>query len=583
MDNLDESKLELEVRFYLTTDQINRLIHNLSHIPKTISNTIDFYQFDQPSQSSSQPGTDTCIGNDTRIGSKRTTLHYINNNYEKADSKTYMYKNTIKYDKYDESGKSYKISLAEENDVAPFNMTNVKCVRLKRRTSYIYNNWSIDITYIKQYPNINNIKQIRNEFFNNKSSVVTNTLSETIPGMYDKIEVEAELIDNTYGHDKLTLFDKKIIHKIVEDELYTLIYVCIKEEICTLLHKRVCDFASLLPKAKELTIDDWIPYRSKLSTMFMRDKISGVRYLVYIKINLINKKCNIYTMNESECKLLTDTKYNHSSADLLSDSVCHYLFDTEYYDGVYYVLHPLVWKNIKLYLCSESIRTKYMKYLRKLNGKIYITLKMCKCNAWHHKTALDDIGEDITEIWEDKDNITNDYKIDGFIFTTNDSYFEQHSIKWKPSYESTIDFLAIRYTHQISIDNKVNINGVSIVLPNQISDIQIDQSQDNRYLLFVGKHKSDNKYSKYVPVLFDADAKSHIYTHTDDTDLHGHIIELLWLVNTNKWILKNIRNDKKSILHGGSAIGNNYKTAYDIWSKYHNPFKLQYLWIDPME
>jgi hypothetical protein len=313
--------------------------------------------------------------------------------------------------------------------------------------------------------------------------------------------------------------------------------------------------AKLLPKAVEPSLDLWIDeLQYSLIGMVLRDKIDGRRELLIIqngKLIAISTR----QIDEWDEAQETDT----------------YIFDSEYYerDDTWYVLHVLVFKGRNVTNLNDGDRMKLLETsFPKVHG-----IRICPY------VIVKNPEEDIPK-WYSR-NV--EYCRDGLLLATNGPYWSQKCYKWKPVEESTLDMLVVRcpdwlegkapYVRSSPTDTLYLLNvGVS-------SNFAIKQNSIpmKRYFDIFGIDKN----VQYVPQLFSPlnNPLVHIWS-TERSDLHGYICEMLY---DKKWILKRVRDDKPSILRGGTEIGNDIRTAIDIWSKQTHPFPLEYLWNPPRD
>ncbi|CAM5998626.1 unnamed protein product [Sphagnum balticum] len=166
---------------------------------------------------------------------------------------------------------------------------------------------------------------------------------------------------------------------------------------------------------------------------------------------------------------------------------------------------------------------------------------------------ITDARRDITSWW----GRTTPYVRDGLLLATDESYWTQKCLKWKTDENSTFDFLVIRCPEWL----------------------------EGKYP-FVKNEEGDTLYILNVGVASDiVPQKQHGFPmkRADERVLHGEICELVRDRDSKTWQLKRVRKDKPSILRGGTEIGNDIKTALDIWSKQKYPFPIEYLYAPPVE
>jgi hypothetical protein len=314
----------------------------------------------------------------------------------------------------------------------------------------------------------------------------------------------------------------------------------------------------LLPKAVEPTLETWIDdYSHMVKGMVLRDKVDGTRELVWIregKLTCVGAK-NIDDWDEPAAEGT-------------------YVFDCEFLDDVWYVLHPLVWCGRSVTHLRDSERLALIQDPETGVAALKIPgLAVCPVKI------IEDPARDIRAWWARR----TPYHRDGLILCTDSAYFVQKSLKWKPAEESTVDMLIVQcpdwlvgkapYIRQAD-DHQLYILNVGCSADRAVRQHGF---QMKRYLDIFHLDKS----ALYVPQPFSPpDAPSvHVWS-TPERDLHGHIGEFLYGAGDG-WALRRKRDDKPSLLRDGTEIGNDLRTALDIWSKNANPFPLEYLWKPP--
>ena len=300
-----------------------------------------------------------------------------------------------------------------------------------------------------------------------------------------------------------------------------------------------------LPKAREYSLEEYTDRGYNLLNYNVRLKIDGKRCLLYIK----NKK--IYII-EKTISIINSTEINYE-----------YLFDCEYYNDTFYILHILIYKNINVTFYNENERNKIINYFISNNDIGYIKKCPTELNCNNLKKFYD----------ENKVLYNND----GIILTTNETYHTQLSLKWKPRNKMTIDFLVMECPIEL-IGKKPYYKR---------------NENDNLWLLFVStfnkKHNKLDKLfykidtSKCKPIAFSPYNNKDIYIWSVDSNLtpnlNKKIVELGF--ENNAWIFHRIRKDRPScfdVSYGG-YFGNNVNTANSIWKNINSNdiFEIEYL------
>lgn len=453
-------------------------------------------------------------------------------------------KNVIKTVSHDSEAGGYRIAHATEttSNKDEKKIDNVDSIRLKVRYSVpvLDGKWRLDVTCIKHLGGMANLQHSREQFIFPMKDFSTAPVDQS-----DWLEFEFE-----YTGDGDVLIDDDLLHKMYGTLLNwipgsehndwirwvarmihtTMIDKFISPGSMRLVHK----FNYLLPRAREITLQEWrMLYHDMRGKITVRQKIDGDRQLLVI----YNGSASTFAGGSVK----HDVKVNHTFDNKL------YIFDTEFLDGRWYVLHPLVWADEPQYLHGDETR------LRKLTTGGDIA--MCQYEIVGH----DDIKSSVVKLWGMKD-----IKLDGLLITLqcDESYWMQTVIKWKPSEETTIDFLII--------DCPQTLEGKAPYV----------NDSDHLYLLLVGTHEPPSaklpampSIRGYRPTLFSPPQNP--YAHIWKSKIPGlnkKICEMRR--DDNNWILKKIRADKISILEGGTDMGNNSRTAIDTFTKYYHPFRL---------
>jgi hypothetical protein len=465
---------------------------------------------------------------------------------------------------------SLKVTLSEEVPIPDLTLNNkvVKVVRIKLTLRYQIENWNLDISLVRELKNwtLPIIKTMRQGLLAPVKHIgdFQNRLRD-----FDRVEYEVE-----YTGQDLQEFDATRWYKLLYPNL-DLDYQIELGNIASIIGNpfvkmfaqfdRRYDFTRLLPKAKEVPLEDWIEqFYPVLDGMIVRDKINGERCLLSIAggemVVLQNNKRTVYDGAQSPS----------------------YVFDCEYHGGTYWILHPLVLDSKMVIGVHDSER---MQALEKQFGKIWniadsynVQLQLCSYRI------IDTESDNLDEFYQEPKL----YDTDGYIFATDQPYWEQRTMKWKKT--STIDFMLYRCPQELL--------GKRPYIKNTEGEIV--------WLLFHGISKADYKtynkrridgYAKmfpdntdYFPIQFSPhdNEYAHVWCFDPSTvdltekDMHGAIVELEYNTRLQQWTYVKIRNDRTSILHGGSYMGNSFRVVNDIWKRIHNPFSITYIGNPPL-
>lgn len=518
---------ELEIRFYLDSRNPNRHSRSLVSVtdPKTIIKDILAERKYQISHT-----IDVYAGND-----RRKQLNFPNGG---AQSKPiYMVKKSVMDPVMvanDLGG--YRTALSRETKSKEFTLQNLEATRIKIRASVNLGSWRLDITLVKN-ATVQNVSAMRTKMI----YPITDFIKEAPLDLVDWIEFEFEWI----GAGKPTV-DIKAMYKVLLPR-YNWEYFDSMALIAKMIHHHDSEkfgqigqgtgFVYLLPKAREVTYDEYRKrFGSRVKSMIIRDKVEGKRQLVWI--------------SKGRLRAIDALGFTDSKTPISGD----YVFDCELLDGIYYVLHALVWDSMKISVLNDSERLVFLDKLDKLGDDRFKgcphTTKMSPKDWWNRQVP---------------------HKRDGLLLSTDGGYWDQEVIKWKPL--STIDFLAIECPKELEGKApfiRQNDGVLHLLCMGSNAKIQRDPIRQQIHKLFVG-HRG-----QYQPQLFEPLNKPTAYIWEYPTNLHGEIVELKWL---NGWQLEHVRKDKISILKGGLDMGNNIRTVMDTWTKIHKPFTVDMLEI----
>lgn len=407
---------------------------------------------------------------------------------------------------------NYKINLSREIDhpAVPFDIAEK--IFIKFRTHHdMLPGWQLDVSAVR-------VCALRDVAFY-KQQLLSTFKHET--NKWDYYEFELEFIG-----DKPQAIDPLITYKYFTAKYELLRELRVASNLLGL--PAVKSLSQLLPKAIEPSLDNWIANFETAEGMIIRDKIDGERQLL----------------------IMQDEVMTVIGGDTVAKYTCDsgvYVFDTEYLDNVWYILHPLVIDGKLIVDLRDSERLKLLS-----NLKLPVDIKICPF---------------ITTGISDFYNRSTTYQRDGLLLAEDGSYFKQRVIKWKPVDEYTFDFVAIKCPEWLQ--GKAPYIGDCKILCagyNQAPNLGFSHKRWCEYT----KQRGD----KYIAYPFAPG--DNLYVHIFYGDIaHGQCGEFAFI--NGKFMLKRIRNDKKSWLNGGVDRGNNFGVCLEIWAKLQRPFTLDYL------
>lgn len=454
-----------------------------------------------------------------------------------------------------------KIALSSENSVRDIklNDTQVKMVRMKLRAQFHYGVWRFDITLVKQLNNWTTdiLRGLRQSIMTPVSSL--DEFAQRQPH-YDHIEYEVEYT----GTSIPGIFDAmrwyRILYPHIDTEYWVaLSHIATRTRNPNARHyerfERRFDFNGMLPKAHEVTVDKWrSEYHANLYSMIVRDKIDGERRLLQVYGG------HAISISNGERLQLGECEGDH-------------LFDCEYYNGRWYILHPLILDGRVLVDSTDLDRMEMLSNHEPIviHAERDQVVQQCRWALVHADT--------LQAFYRERTS----YNTDGYLFADNRAYWEQRVVKWKPT--STVDFLVHRCPDELVGKHpyvRENDDDILWVLMHGISSKQY-QEYNKRLLPGWGKMFHDRQ--QYFPIQFSPhdNEHAHIWSFNPrahglrESDIHGAIVEFRRDVTARRWHMMRIRQDRTSVLHGGSYMGNSFQVVTDIWQTMHDPFLLEYI------
>lgn len=428
---------------------------------------------------------------------------------------------------------TYKIGLATEEEIPPFNPVHVNLYRIKWRFSHINDQWRTDITMACETQKIPELTKFRELMF------VPNVNNSVMPAHIDgaKYEIEIERIKKP-----LNVAD---INNVVDEMYGKLNSSYVQESVVQLYFNKIAHILGKHQGAgiKQLANQPFDLYKNQLHTImpdinsyYITDKADGERALLYAESSsepailvfanrTVEYKPILHAPALIDCEVVNDEPY---------------CFDILQYKGELIVSRDL-----------KSRREILMNYKGSLHIKEFFIL---------------DKPELVIKTVKRR---KLPYETDGYIITPSGSYYE-HPRKIKPLDKLTIDFLVM------SRDKKDK----SYYLFSGINNIYYEKYA---FTLVEDYHKIFAEMSlkkNYFPIQFmptnDPDAYKYPIVGARDLDLHGKICELHY--EDKSWKFIKIRTDRQIELQRGNYFGNDFNIAESIWQSYSNPLTIDDLY-----
>ena len=513
----------------------------------------------------------------------RMTIYFIDGKKQLKDEK--IYKRTI----LESIRGGYKYSLSEELPIDTFNST-ASFARIRLRASYlpdIAREWRIDFTFVQEVPNtqMSSLPGIRNKMFPEGKKIKKDDFLEFIQNLGNpedtqfRYELELEHIGSKENIDVEEL--KNGVNAIT----------AILNPDATRMQE-MYELASLFPKLervpkslKQFTNQPIaLAYKDyneiilpNISNYYLSDKADGERALLYIdpekeEIKLVRSR-SVSDISD----LIKNFKKAKKGITILDTEVLSSLDkkSNETIDKIY-IFDIMMLENVDMTKVAFSEREgKFEEVAAWFNPltekKIQIRLS-------------ENYPEEIKKIY---DRRTRVYPVDGLIFTPADGeYFDMSVYKWKPPEQSTIDFLIVKPSANI-LGKKPYIVEAGEEIYFLLCGIRYQIFNTLRLTYFPGYEKTfeDLKISlreNYFPIQFSPSENPLAYIWKtnklkDPENYHGHVGEFKYDVEKSNWILTKMRPDKDVNVREGTAYGNDFKVAEEMYQQFFTPFTLEML------
>jgi hypothetical protein len=480
--------------------------------------------------------------------------------------KTYREKKIIHHLYENSMGLPFKLTAAMESEIPPCNMNAADIVRVKIRFSYQlpnFPNWIFDLTIMRQLTGSsaeNSLGTVVNSML--KPKVDPTTVMNVLNLADYQFEVEAEYKGTSKAPTSDELFS--VIQHIVASIDPTLAggseYNQYLIEVAKIIgyQKRLHRFTvkELLPQVNLLSKDIYCKNYPP-QNFFVTDKADGVRAILLVRGSKLIILSNTLTIVDLE----------NNAPNIICD--CELVGSTAYIFDVMQFADPLATEHY-------GARVAYIE-------RVVTTLKSDRVKG---KKVHPMSGEHTAAI-EKALETDNRYERDGLIFIQDGQpYLTTKTYKWKPLTQTTIDFLAKKYTYPIASSIKLKDNHDVYFLFNGIS------SDD---FLYLGLRTCEN-YKKmfpsgvsksYFPVQFSPSTSPHayIYQHpSDGPDIDSKVVELKLksydvtkLPYLPEWSLERIREDRQADIDSGKYYGNDFRVAELTWNIFLDPLTLDEL------
>lgn len=434
----------------------------------------------------------------------------------------YQIKNEIKSYKIFLNKIPIKLSLSRENNINPYSVTDKKNIitRNKNRTTYVYENFNIDLTTVNTIDNVKNTTyesyEVEIEFtnyFNIRETIVNNIIKYILKMLYP---------------DKYSFLDQDSEISIRSE--YIKMFPWIKNQRPDFIFEN---------KPKNFKLTDVDNFNHSIT-----NKLNGINFFLYYCYN--NK--TLYLINHSTVEYINiDTTYPNLKGNTLIQGELYHDISSD--KNIFYIFDVLFVENNSVLNLNHPDRIKRFKSL--FNKFEQIILKSGKSLILQYKKFYGFLPDennfyDNLSKCEDslqKDNNGNiDIEInDGFIFTPLDKpYINKETYKYKFPETMTIDFSVKLYSQ--------------------------DKNQ-KVYKLFVYNESKQLIQFNYQNKNYNLECNYKINENLCKEIKNDHIVECYFDKKNNVFVPYRIRYDK--------TLPNFYKVAYDVFNDIINPITLQ--------
>lgn len=514
----------------------------------------------------------------------------------------------------------YSVNLTDEN-IVPQTLIGRKQDKIlfKHRIRVIfpdYNNWGLDITCTRVCdPNPDIVKRSKEEFLNvNNIKDLIESIENTEHCTFaPSVEIEHIPDLDGAGGKQLTAKDIDVISTLpsrleqrnvirgggtadtdVTFQQNVADVAALIEPINTIIRNKKSkakNLKLLLPQVLGLSLQEYTAMYPPVNYM-LTDKANGTRALIYFKKGQKpdSIKGHLFYGGNLSLELQYTGSRSAMKLPLLLD--CEYIEEKDLIKGstpLCLVFDTIVVNNKNFCNTNEGIeeRIKLMPIVIDILKKVKVSSSSDQGILFSAKEYRSlEITDRYRQNFNDMYKTAMDYKKDGLILVEKGQpYTTTKSHKWKPSEETTIDFLCKKCPQSL-FDTYEQIEGKELYFLYNGINVQLQKNlkivpHEGYTKIFSEK---DLDYGKLIPIQFTMPIVPYafLFYHTptgDKVNLDGKIVELVCdtcIMNTEQnnaivdWKLTRIREDKQAIL--GIEYGNFYTVAYNTYLTKLEPF-----------
>jgi hypothetical protein len=405
-----------------------------------------------------------------------------------------------------------------------------------------------------EYVNVNN-NITEKDFIN-----AINCISSQVADLTNNISGGGDNSNNNDDIDKISNFDKISRNPEpikISDNISKKIY-----EIAVKLHGigkanqfRNSTLKAISTQAYAMDINNWEQITRNPTDWYVTDKAHGIRGFVVIDkvIMVITDKITIIDGSIEEQKI-TDLEYTILDAEIIDGKI--YAFDLLYCGESYIDLSYDI-RLLKLQEIAKQFANINLKPIIKLSAKFYNDIaKIMPMEG--ESMSMSQMSDDFDSYFIK--SITNQYNIDGLIFTQASAPYSAHPLKWKPLALTTIDLLIKRNPMPLSVSNCKY--WLFCGIRNEYARKFNLQLPKGYSVLFPGIDAD-----KYYPIMFQPTEWKNAYQWEGDNlhhlgkELDGCVGEFSINLAAKKLKLMHIREDRILDVKSNKYFGNDFRIA----------------------
>jgi len=533
----------------------------------------------------------------------------------------------------------YKVSLAIEEEIAPFASDGSALIRIKNRISFtgapkdIAENWRIDMTITRQIygtdagsPN-GPLKNIVDVMFGGKQSPRNLLEVLGLRGMQNvalqrvyNYEIEIEYIGkiensspsdvNAIIHGILKLSDPGYMQKaLYQQQIHFVAGFLYDSPSIVLRYAQSLGLKQLTPQVRALTRGEYAEIYPPVG-YWLTDKAHGVHALAIVRngqLILLSDRLYEYYMPDMTKAMTDDATMVKTQERGPSDRAM--VSNVSIADGellitgerMEFFVYDVI-ANQGTHTAQEgfSIRLQQIGDIVKIIGSFGV-MAQAKPYIQISSPELASLKSYFHDMSERKER---PYSTDGLILVEPDkNYMDTRSYKWKPFADTTIDFLARRAPSSIlgkkpfidTLSAKVYLLFVGIA-PEMKKKMRLQWCPGYSDLFPIDTSSADKGFQRgsYFPIQFQPSDSpfAYIYKHPTNSKFHdidGSIIEMRCTDppggrnggHPPNWEMVRKREDRVHDLKGQRYFGNDFRIAELTWLNYMVPFPFEQLYIGP--